>query len=73
MSNNGPIYQSYLLRLFREAPGTSWRATLVSITGADEPRHFADLGSLVAYLLTEFEARGPPPPAAASQPTGPER
>ena len=72
MSNNGSTYKSYLLRLFRAAPGAPWRATLKSISGTGEPRHFADVESLAAYLLAEFEARGPPPPAEASNPTGPE-
>ena len=73
MSNNGPTYQSYLLRLFRDTPGASWRATLKSISGAGEQHHFADLEGLAAYLLAEFEARGPPSPTATSKPTGPER
>ena len=73
MSNNGPTYKSYLLRLFRDTPGASWRATLKSISGAGEQHHFADLESLAAYLLAEFEARGTPPPAEASKPTSPER
>lgn len=72
MSDNGPTYKSYLLRLFRDASDAPWRATLVSITGAGKPRHFADLESLAAYLLAEFEARDPPPPAEASKPTRPE-
>ncbi|MEJ2559722.1 MAG: hypothetical protein P8186_26600 [Anaerolineae bacterium] len=73
MSNNGSTYKSYLLRLFRAAPGAPWRATLKSISGAGEPRHFPDLESLAAYLLAEFEPPEGPPPAAASQPNGPER
>jgi hypothetical protein len=68
MSNNGPIYISYLLRLFRDAPGASWRATLKSISGAGEPHHFADLESLAAYLLAEFEPPVAPPPTEASKP-----
>ena len=69
MSNDGPTYKSYLLRLSRAGPDAPWRATLTSVTdAAGEPRHFADVESLVAHLLIEFEARGPP----TSKPTRPE-
>jgi len=42
---------SYLLRLWRAGSDGGWRASLQSIP-ADERHMFADLDSLIAFLLT---------------------
>ncbi|MCW5852231.1 MAG: hypothetical protein KIT87_19310 [Anaerolineae bacterium] len=57
------MYKSYLLRLWRDnSPGAAWRATLESITEPTERRYFADLDSLVAFLLTHVTGTGRSPP-----------
>ncbi len=62
------MYKSYLLRLWRDGPTTPWRGMLAGITSAHEPRYFATLDELVAYLLTEM-AEGTRP-ATAAEPEG---
>ena len=67
MSEGGPTYKSYLLRLWRDdSASASWRASLESITQKGEPHHFPDLGSLVAFLLDEL-GTGRLPPVARGQ------
>jgi hypothetical protein len=59
-------YRSYLLRLWRAAPGQPWRASLQS-AATGETRAFATFGALVAFLvagLTAGEDDPPGPPAA---------
>lgn len=61
-------YRSYLLRLWRAAPGQPWRASLQS-TATSETRAFATAGDLVAFIvagLTEGEDDPPGPPAVQS-------
>jgi hypothetical protein len=59
MTEGRPTYKSYLLRLRREgATDAPWRASLESITQQDQqPRHFPNLESLVAYLLAELDTK----------------
>ena len=45
-----PPPQSYLLRLWREQPGTRVRATLILVGRPEEHQHFADLDALCAFL-----------------------
>lgn len=65
------MYKSYLLRLWREdTPGATWRAILESITEPRGQHHFADLDSLIAFLLisTSDTGRSPPePPGVETQ------
>ena len=57
------MYKSYLLRLWRDdAPEAVWRASMQSIADPTEQRHFADLDSLVAFLLTHVTGTGRLPP-----------
>ena len=61
-------YRSYLLRLWRAAPGRPWRASLQS-TATSETRAFATVEALVVFLvagLTEGEDDPPDPQAARS-------
>ena len=61
-------YRSYLLRLWRAAPGHPWRASLQS-TATSETRAFATVGALVTFLaasLSEGEDGPPGPPVAQS-------
>jgi hypothetical protein len=59
-------YRSYLLRLWRAAPGQPWRASLQS-TATSEIRAFGTVGALVAFIvasLTEGDDDSPGPPDA---------
>jgi hypothetical protein len=44
-----PIYQSYLLRLWRDSPTAPWRALLQS-TDNGEQYHFGEVADLFAFL-----------------------
>jgi hypothetical protein len=48
-------YHSYLLRLWRDQAPNGWRASLQS-TKTGERHSFADLDSLLAFLLTQAQA-----------------
>ena len=50
-----PPPQSYLLRLWREQPGTPTRATLIPVGQPEVQRHFADLDALCAFLRAQAE------------------
>ena len=51
-----PPPQSYLLRLWRERPGTSVRATLIAVSQPDAHLHFTDLDALCAFLRAQADA-----------------
>jgi len=58
-------HRSYLLRLWRAAPGQPWRASLQS-AATGETRAFGTVGALVAFLVAgpaagEDDPPGPPP------------
>ena len=48
-------YKSYLLRLWREGETADkpWRATVECVTEERERCHFADMDSLLLFLLAE--------------------
>ena len=48
-----PAPQAYLLRLWREHQGAPLRATLVPVARPEAQQHFADLGSLHAFLCAQ--------------------
>ena len=48
-NDSGPRYQSYLLRLWQEAPGSERRALLQEVLSG-ESRRFSSLEDLLAYL-----------------------
>ena len=48
--HDSACYQVYLLSLWRETPDASWRAAL-RLAGSEERIGFADLESLVLFLL----------------------
>lgn len=52
-------YQSFMLRLWREAPGTPYRASLQATTNGDQVA-FADLSTLFTFL-TQLESQATPP------------
>jgi hypothetical protein len=57
-----PEYQSYLLRLWRESARGAWRASLQS-TMTEQVVHFADVETLVAFLIAQTgEPPVEPPP-----------
>ena len=60
-----PEYQSYLLRLWRESDRSAWRASLQS-TATEQIDHFADVATLVAFLVAQ--TGGPPVEPPADQP-----
>jgi len=45
-------YRSYLVRLWREAPGGSWRCQ-VSCVGTNREQRFAGLAELFEFLLAD--------------------
>ncbi len=54
--NNGRRdYLSFLLRLWRGERQDTWRATLQS-TATAQVIHFADVESMIAFLVTELAA-----------------
>lgn len=60
------MYKSYMLRLWRDdTPGAAWRATLESITEPGERRHFPDMDSLIAFLLTNVVDMDRTPPESS--------
>lgn len=54
---NSHTYHAYLLRLWRSGADGSWRASL-QVVQTGERHMFADLGSLLAFLIEQ--ARPPP-------------
>jgi hypothetical protein len=53
------VYQSYLLRLWKEglAPGSVWRASLQNVA-TGECTNFANLNELFRFLLVQSEISG---------------
>jgi len=51
-SNDPDRYRSYLLRLWREAPGAPWRCQ-VQCVGTDRERRFAGLAEMFEFLVAE--------------------
>lgn len=60
-------YQSFLLRLWLADDSSPWHASLQS-TANGETRTFADLESLLAFLLKETDKTEDRPEEAISQP-----
>jgi len=58
MEPSSSTYQSYLLRLWREKPGESWRAMLESSSG-NVRYSFADMDSLFSFLKNQTEQTEP--------------
>lgn len=58
------LYQSYLLRLWRDNPQSPWRASLQS-SATEELRHFATVDELWAFLMAQMggkdDSSSPPP------------
>jgi hypothetical protein len=48
------MYQSYLLRIWRENTNGEWRASLSNV-GTGELRHFPNITSLLAFICTQVE------------------
>lgn len=47
-------YQAYLLRLWRAAPDTAWRASLEAV-GSRTTHYFVSPEDLLAYLYTKLD------------------
>lgn len=45
-------YRSYLLRLWREAPGATWHCQVLCV-GAGRERRFARLGEALEFLVAD--------------------
>jgi len=56
MRANRRLYQSYLLRMWRESVNGEWRASLQNVA-TSECQNFADLEALFAYLRDEAEQK----------------
>jgi hypothetical protein len=55
-------YQSYLLRLWRTGTRGAWRAWLQN-AATEQVIHFADIASLLAFLIAQTDD-APPDPSA---------
>jgi len=51
---NSGQYRSYLLRLWREAPGAPWRCQ-VQCVGTGQERRFAGLAELFEFLVADAD------------------
>jgi hypothetical protein len=51
--------QSYLVRLWRDHTGTSWRALVTEVAQPEDRRQFASLDDLFAFLLARTEEHVP--------------
>lgn len=60
MTSHPKLYQSYLLRIWKEGPDLDWRASVQEIASG-ETRHFASLDGLLEFLHCQTEARVSPP------------
>lgn len=58
MESLSSTYQSYLLRLWREKPGESWRAMLES-SSSNVRYSFADMEDLFSFLRNQTEQEEP--------------
>jgi hypothetical protein len=56
-------YMSYMLRLWRDNPRASWRASLQN-TATEQMHHFADAEQMWAYLNAQMEAEQDDSPGA---------
>lgn len=52
-SKDTSLYQSYLLRLWRDNPQSPWRASLQS-SATEELQHFATAEELWTYLMAQM-------------------
>ena len=50
-------YRSYLVRLWREAPGGAWRCQVLCV-GTDRELRFAGLEELFEFLVTDAAGAG---------------
>ena len=48
-----PMQHSYLLRLWHDHADAPMRATLIAVECPDEPRHFATLDELFAFVSAQ--------------------
>lgn len=54
MSTHNPVYQSYLLRMWRESSDGEWHASLQDVA-TSECKNFPNLVSLFAFLSDQGE------------------
>jgi hypothetical protein len=64
-------YRSYLLRLWRDHAGGTWRASLQS-TATEQIQHFGDLHGMWRFLNTELMEEEGEPQSGDIPPPGPE-
>ncbi len=55
-SKDAFLYQSYLLRLWRDSPQSPWRASLQS-SATEELQHFLTAEDLWAFLKAQMSAK----------------
>ena len=65
-------YQAYLLRLWRDGPGTPWRGSLEVPSGAAAVR-FGTVAALFAYLRDQLADPDPEPDPDPPRPAPPRR
>jgi hypothetical protein len=65
MRARNPVYQSYLLRMWRESKDGEWHASLQDVA-TSECRNFRDLASLFAFLCDQGDLSPPTRPVATS-------
>jgi hypothetical protein len=50
-----PMQRSYLLRLWRDHVAAPLRVTLIAVERPEEPRHFANLDDLFAFVSAQAD------------------
>ena len=68
MLGNNQIYQSYILRLWRESEDEEWRASLQNVTSGDV-KNFASLSDLFMFICQKTDQ--PPYPSIINGETDP--
>jgi hypothetical protein len=65
MRAHNPVYQSYLLRMWRESADGEWHASLQDVA-TSECKNFPNLASLFVYLCDQVDLPPAARPVAAS-------
>ena len=70
MKAQNPVYQSYLLRMWRESKDGEWHASLQDVA-TSECKNFPNLAALFAFLGGQVDMTPPEVVAASKEVRGP--